>query len=35
MELSENKKMLQLWKNFELNIMYAGFARTGPEWQAG
>ena len=34
MELSENKKMLQLWKNFELNIMYAGFARTGPEWQA-
>ena len=34
MELSENKKMLQTWKTFELNVIYAGFAETGPEWQA-
>ncbi|HJC25517.1 MAG TPA: AraC family transcriptional regulator [Candidatus Eisenbergiella merdavium] len=34
MELSENRKMLQAWKSFELNVVYAGFARTGPEWRA-
>ena len=30
----KTKKCFRSWKNFELNIMYAGFARTGPEWQA-
>ena len=34
MEISENQNALQIWKNFELNIIYAGFARTGREWEA-
>ena len=34
MRISENQKALQVWKTFELNIIYAGRAETGPEWRA-
>ena len=34
MQISENQRALQIWKTFDLSIVYAGFARTGPEWRA-